>query len=188
MTHLRRVHGHRMSSSIQGDVPATELDLLRSEATASPAWDWILQVLRHIAMAELPLSPALFRHAITVGEGRFGAGEPIEPQPVELRTERTGLVYYMRMGSLVKIGTSTNLAARCRSLNPEEVLTVESGGYPLEQRRHGEFSALRVHGEWFRLEDPLVPYIQLLQARFLDSFGMDFAQWKRAQDLPTRLL
>lgn len=69
------------------------------------------------------------------------------------------VVYYMRIGNRVKIGTSTNLAKRLQAINPEELMAVESGGADKERIRHEQFAALRTHGEWFRLEPPLTDHI-----------------------------
>lgn len=83
-----------------------------------------------------------------------------------VKVDRSGshepIVYYMRLGDLVKIGTSTNLRSRRNTINPQEVMAVEKGGRDHEQGRHQEFKELRVHGEWFRLEEPLVSHIAKL--------------------------
>lgn len=61
---------------------------------------------------------------------------------------RAGLsvVYYLRMGDHVKIGTSCNVDARIRALygNPEDLLATEPGDRTVEQHRHREFAAERV--------------------------------------------
>lgn len=63
------------------------------------------------------------------------------------------LVYYMRLGNRIKIGTTTNLRGRLSSLQPEELLGTEAGDASLERERHRMFAHLRVCGEWFR-DDP----------------------------------
>lgn len=65
----------------------------------------------------------------------------------------------MRLGDLVKIGTSTNLSERCKALNPQEVLATEPGDALVERRRHRQFAPLRVHGEWFRMAPELLEHI-----------------------------
>jgi hypothetical protein len=80
----------------------------------------------------------------------------------ELRTDGP-VVYYARIGNRVKIGTTTALAARMATINPEELLAVESGGVDLERRRHGQFADLRTHGEWFTLEGPLTAHIEAVR-------------------------
>ena len=74
------------------------------------------------------------------------------------------VVYYMRIGNRVKIGTSTNLRDRLEAINPEELLALEAGDARLERRRHRQFAALRTHGEWFRLEGALRDHIEALRA------------------------
>lgn len=78
------------------------------------------------------------------------------------------VVYYMRIGNRVKIGVTTNLRKRLDSINPEELLAVEPGGYDLEKQRHGEYAHLRTHGEWFKLEAPLTWHIANLRG---DALG-----------------
>lgn len=72
------------------------------------------------------------------------------------------VVYYIRIGNRVKIGTSTNLRQRLADLNPEEVMALERGGRTVEMRRHRQFASLRTHGEWFRLEGELAQFIESL--------------------------
>lgn len=73
------------------------------------------------------------------------------------------VVYYMRIGDRVKIGTSVSLEQRLMTINPEELMALERGGVSVEQARHREFKALRTHGEWFRLEGRLVTHIERLR-------------------------
>jgi len=70
------------------------------------------------------------------------------------------VVYYMRIGNRVKIGWSSNLPSRLATINPEELMTTEPGNQGLERARHDQFKDLRTHGEWFRLEEPLVAHIE----------------------------
>lgn len=75
------------------------------------------------------------------------------------------VVYYMRIGNRVKIGTSTNLKVRLEAINPEELMCTEPGGHPLEKQRHHQFAELRTHGEWFRLEGELQQHIERLRSQ-----------------------
>lgn len=84
------------------------------------------------------------------------------------RTERIlQVVYFVRMGDLIKIGTTSNLLQRIQglSLTMGHVLATEPGGYMREQELHGRFAALREHGEWFRAEPELLAYIDAIPAR-----------------------
>ena len=53
---------------------------------------------------------------------------------------RVDVVYYLRYGDRIKIGTSANPRRRVASLPHDEVLAFERGGRPLEQRRHAQFA------------------------------------------------
>lgn len=75
------------------------------------------------------------------------------------------VVYYMRIGNRVKIGWSTSLASRLASINPEELMATEPGDRELEKLRHQQFRALRTHGEWFRMEPPLLDHIRQVKGR-----------------------
>lgn len=72
------------------------------------------------------------------------------------------VVYYMRLGNRTKIGTTTNLKRRISSIQPEDCMVYEFGGYPLESRRHRQFAHLRVSGEWFDLQDDLIRHVNTL--------------------------
>ncbi len=70
---------------------------------------------------------------------------------------------------LVKIGHTTNLGARVRSLrtaHPKElhVLYVAPGSRDDEQALHRRFADFRVGREWFNLADPIRDYIAQMNA------------------------
>jgi len=71
------------------------------------------------------------------------------------------VVYYIRRGKYVKIGTTTNLKQRMRDLMPDEVLAVEPGSYNLESALHAEFAEIRFSPslEYFELTDELQAHI-----------------------------
>jgi hypothetical protein len=72
-------------------------------------------------------------------------------------------VYYARRGSLVKIGTSSDIYRRMAEILPDEVMAVEPGSYALESKMHLQFRHLRAlsrgQREWFRLEQELRDHI-----------------------------
>ncbi len=80
------------------------------------------------------------------------------PRPV------VAVVYYLRFGARVKIGTSERPRQRLAAIRHDELLAFERGGRPLEQQRHREFAALREGGEWFTLTGPLTAHIETLRA------------------------
>lgn len=72
------------------------------------------------------------------------------------------LVYFIRNGDRVKIGTSTNVRARIRrlALRPEYVVLLRPGGQGLERAFHAEFASLRDGTtEWFRYAGVLAEFI-----------------------------
>lgn len=135
---------------------------------------------RHICHAATSLSqfgfditdPGMLARIVEVGRRRYAESQRLD----RLHAERTAVrdqalavastssvVYYMRIGNRVKIGYTTNLASRLSTINPEELLVVEPGNRLKEIERHRQFSHLRVHGEWFRLEGSLAIHIAGLQ-------------------------
>lgn len=72
-----------------------------------------------------------------------------------------GVVYYIRRGKYVKIGTTTNLKNRMRDLMPDEVLAVEPGSYKLESDLHYTFRGIRLSPdrEYFELTEELQAHI-----------------------------
>jgi hypothetical protein len=79
------------------------------------------------------------------------------------------LVYYIQResDSLIKIGTSRTIAGRWAALKSEHgpilLMAAHQGAHREERIVHDAFAALRVEGEWFRPELPLIEHI--LKAR-----------------------
>lgn len=78
---------------------------------------------------------------------------------------RPGVVYYVLVGDVLKIGYSENLRARLNTYPPHrKLLATEPGTYSLEAKRHNEFADLLNGGrEWFRFEGALVEHVQRLR-------------------------
>ena len=80
---------------------------------------------------------------------------------LELPPPRIDVVYYLRLGTSVKIGTTFNPRQRFAVLPHDEVLAFERGGRALEQQRHLEFAADRLGtSEWFGLTRRLRAHIR----------------------------
>jgi hypothetical protein len=77
------------------------------------------------------------------------------------------VVYYIRRGEYVKIGTTTNLKQRMRDLMPDEVLAVEPGSYDLESTLHAQFAEIRFSPsmEYFKLTEELQEHIAAVVER-----------------------
>lgn len=76
---------------------------------------------------------------------------------------RVDVVYYLRYGDRVKIGTTANPHQRFAAIWHDEVLAFERGDRRLEQRRHAQFAADRFGGsEWFRLTPAIAEQADVL--------------------------
>lgn len=78
------------------------------------------------------------------------------------------LVYFIRNGNRLKIGTSTEVKRRIRTLalRAENIVLLLDGGKPLESQMHDRFKDLRIgNTEWFAYEGALVDYVQTETAR-----------------------
>ncbi|MEU4502645.1 GIY-YIG nuclease family protein [Streptomyces sp. NPDC024089] len=93
---------------------------------------------------------------------RYAARAANPPRPGAFGDAPDGVVYYIRRGDYVKIGTTTRLRNRMRDLMPDEVLAVEPGSYKLEGEMHLQFAALRLHPscEYFHLTGELKAHIE----------------------------
>lgn len=72
------------------------------------------------------------------------------------------LVYFIRNGNRIKIGTSTELKRRIRTLalRADNVALLLDGDRRLERQLHKQFADLRIGDtEWFAYEAPLTDYI-----------------------------
>jgi hypothetical protein len=69
----------------------------------------------------------------------------------------------------VKIGYSSNIRRRARgdafASHPVHLVAWVPGDKRIERALHQKFGELRVHGEWFRLETPLLDFITKKQPR-----------------------
>lgn len=74
------------------------------------------------------------------------------------------LVYYVRCGDLIKIGTTTKLSMRLAAYPPfAELLATEPGGYDVERARHKQFAEHHaMRNEWFTAADDLLAHIATL--------------------------
>lgn len=90
------------------------------------------------------------------------------PAPIDdaiAEVDHAPVVYYVRFADRVKIGTSTNLRSRLSALPHDEVLAVEPGGVDVERRRHAQFCADRIIGEWFDMSDALKAHIDGIRSQ-----------------------
>lgn len=127
-----------------------------------PAVDDILAVLGSMKLLyglEIE-DPAIVARAVETGRRRYETNRwREEPEP------RTSLVYYLRVGPFVKIGTTTDLPTRLKAYPPDAVvLAVEDGDRKVEHRRHKQFrSCLAERNEWFHPSAELIEHINGLR-------------------------
>lgn len=79
------------------------------------------------------------------------------------------VVYYVRFGDRVKIGTTKDLDSRLLSIPHDELLATEPGGVYVEKQRHRQFQHLRAKvgnsREWFSLTPELADHIAAIRRR-----------------------
>lgn len=78
------------------------------------------------------------------------------------------LVYFLRNGNRIKIGTTTELKRRIRTLalRPENVVLLLDGGQQLERELHRKFTGLRIGDtEWFAYDGPLIDFVHAENTR-----------------------
>lgn len=98
-------------------------------------------------------------------------GEEIEDIEDLLTAPHPPVVYFLRNGTRVKIGTTRNLRPRVArlALRPDNVVRVEHGGQDYEQSLHARFDEHRVgNTEWFELRGELADYLGEPEAQPLE--------------------
>lgn len=86
--------------------------------------------------------------------------ETLPRELLKLEETSTSFVYFMRAGSVCKIGVSKNVLARARLIQTSreeriEVLCSIKGGRRTETYLHQRFSEQRLNGEWFIYPGPV---------------------------------
>lgn len=97
-------------------------------------------------------------------------------------TETASYVYFARRGDAVKIGRTTSLVGRMRSLECAHdadlrLIAAIPGGADVEAELHLRFRTLRIRGEWFMLTGELRDYVVTLPALTLPpkrGYSRDF--------------
>lgn len=157
--------------------------LLEMIDTTDEAWPMTAGLLREMMLAEAEITEAVLMAAIKVGRRRWQQqANTALPAP---RHERLALaaagaiVYYIRRGNLIKIGTTTEPAQRFTELLPDEILAFEPGGYADEACRHRQFTHLRRRGEYFESAPELLLHIQQIR----DLYGDPDPSWRTSATL-----
>jgi hypothetical protein len=76
-------------------------------------------------------------------------------------------VYYVKVGNLIKIGTTDNVTRRMHGYPPDaQLLAVEPGGTAVETSRLRQFDHLLAHRkEWFHPGADLLDHIETVRSR-----------------------
>ncbi len=94
-----------------------------------------------------------------------------------LPPSRVDVVYYIRFGDRIKIGTTANPRQRLARLWHDEVLAFERGDRLVEHRRHEQFAAWRLdRSEWFTPSSELEAHVRDLAAGVSDPWTR-YARW-----------
>lgn len=79
--------------------------------------------------------------------------------------DESSIVYYIRRGALVKIGTTTRPRRRFEALLPDEIMAIEPGDRSIEAARHRQFRHLRQSDmEYFTQAADLSAHIRRMRA------------------------
>jgi hypothetical protein len=141
-----------------------------------PAFPHICQVAMEMRGAGVELTRETMNAVVKMGRERHaqgktpdgGAARPaFRPFPSREEFATKGVVYYVRRGGFIKIGTTVRLKQRMRDLVPDEILAVRPGSYPLEKKLHERFEHLRAPfmREYFRIAPELTEHIALVVAK-----------------------
>jgi hypothetical protein len=75
------------------------------------------------------------------------------------RRQPRHVVYFIRFGDRVKIGTSGDVKRRLQGLPLDEVIGTIPGDATLEREWHARWASIRITGEWFHATDELLAAI-----------------------------
>jgi hypothetical protein len=135
---------------LEGEDKTAELAALLTRN--DPASRQIEQTLLIFAASGIELSRQTVEMAVKVGQYYHRLDEELNASARGVKPDQDGgVVYYVRRGSMIKIGTTINMQKRMTAIPPDEILATEPGSYSLEAQRHRQFRNLRVRGqvEWF---------------------------------------
>lgn len=142
--------------------------------TTDDSWPMTAGLLREMALAGVDLDEASVTAAVKLGRRRWEQletnrplGKPRWGSPA-LATASVAIVYYIRRGDLIKIGTTVDPVQRFEDLMPDEILAFEPGGYVEETFRHRQFDHLRRRGEHFTPEPELLHHVSQVRHLYGD--------------------
>jgi len=156
--------------------------LLDKIDTSDPAWPMTASILREMADAGIEIDETVIRIAGQLGAHRLEktATRPL-PRDRGLYVPSGSIVYYIRRGPVIKIGTTHCAEGRFADLLPDEILAFEPGTVKEETRRHRQFAHLRCQGEHFLPEPELLEHIRLVR----EKHGEPNPNWPTVASLQT---
>jgi hypothetical protein len=150
-----------------------------------PALPSIAVLLAEMEHAGVEIDEAAVKLGIQMGRHRWAtrANQSDEKTSVVVEACTGSIVYYVRRGSVLKIGTTKSPKQRFLNLMPDEILAYEPGSFQVERARHRQFSHLRIGGtEHFRIAADLVNWT----AEVRGSYGEPDASWPSMATLAER--
>lgn len=143
-------------------------DLISLVDTDDPALTFIAMALAEMRDAGVEINAEAVKQAVKLGRYRWKNAPPIEPPtpiPSAQYVKRKGIVYYVKRGPLIKIGTTVDPHQRFAVLLPDAILAFEPGGRTLEAARHRQFQRFRAGlGEHFEASDELLDHVEAVRA------------------------
>jgi hypothetical protein len=143
--------------------------LLKLIDTSDPAWPHTAAALREMTEAGIEVDEAAFATAVKLGAHRLAELDATKRACRRVKYETPPLesagsiVYYIRRGRVIKIGTTVVPVMRFTNLMPDEILAFEPGTVKVERMRHRQFQHLRCRGEHFRPEPELLEHARQLR-------------------------
>lgn len=138
------------------------------------AFRHICQVAMEMRAAGVELTRETMEAAIKMGRQRHADGKSlsngterapvVRPFPSRQELAAQGVIYYVRRGEFIKIGTTARLRQRMRDLAPDEILAVHPGSYAQEKELHARFAHLRAPfmREYFHIAPELTDHVALM--------------------------
>lgn len=94
----------------------------------------------------------------------------------EAARSQAGTVYFLRVGSYIKIGWTSDLTGRMRSYPPDSILLATQPGLRADETKlHKRFAIHRSHGrEWYPLVPQILEHIDRVKAQHGEPEQVDF--------------
>lgn len=143
-----------------------------------PALLFITEELKEALAGGAKPTEELIHQAVEVGRARYA-------EEVRLASIPPSIVYYIRRGGLIKIGTTTKPRKRFIDLLPDEIMAWEPGGRAEEAGRHRQFAHLRVRDgvEYFHAAGDLVDHVQTIRG----THGSPHPAWPTIENIQERV-